>query len=221
MNRRSFSGGLGAARSRGRRVAMPNPVNRVSPSAQCTRIFAGFKSLCTRRRSWTLASAAAIPMAERKKRSASMGAPTSRSSGSPPGFASSNIKQSPWRKSWIGRADQPESSWSTVRIHGQAIKDYGRWTLRGGHYNKDRAAFAFVVLAPTSPNHPLGVVPRDLEVAKPANNRLKGWIQTPPPELFRLCQFAVETHQTQPRGPTLAISAEKLVRRLRTARPRL
>ena len=62
------SGGSGAWRSRGRREAMPKPVSRARPSAQFTRILAGLTSLWTRPRWCALPSAAAMPMARRRKR---------------------------------------------------------------------------------------------------------------------------------------------------------
>src|ERR1700704_4289167 len=70
---------------------MPNPVNFTAPVAQFTRILTGLMSLCTRPRSWSLPRATAMPMARRKKRSTSMGAPSSRSSGSPPGSSSTSM----------------------------------------------------------------------------------------------------------------------------------
>ena len=50
-----ISGGSGACRSRGRREAMPNPVSRTCRSPQFTRMLAGFRSLWTRPRWWSLA----------------------------------------------------------------------------------------------------------------------------------------------------------------------
>ena len=47
---------------------MPKPVSRTRRSRQFTRILAGLMSLWTRPRWWTLPSAAAMPMARRKKR---------------------------------------------------------------------------------------------------------------------------------------------------------
>ena len=70
---------------------MPNPVSRTCPSAQFTRILAGLMSLWMRPRWWSLPRAAAMPMARRKKRPTSMGAPSSRSSGSPPGSSSTSM----------------------------------------------------------------------------------------------------------------------------------
>ena len=104
------SGGSGACRSRGRREAMPNPVRRVRPSAQFTRILAGLTSLWTRPRWCALPSAATMPMARRRKRPASIGAPMSRSSGSPPGSSSSSAVRPPSRASASGRAAHAASS---------------------------------------------------------------------------------------------------------------
>ena len=106
------SGGAGACRSRGRREARPNPVSRTCPSAQFTRRWAGFRSLCTRPRAWSLPREAAMPTAKGRKLPTAMGAPSSRSSGSPPGSSSMSMLPPRSRSSARGRTAHAPSNTS-------------------------------------------------------------------------------------------------------------
>ena len=85
---------------------MPNPVSQTCPSALFTRIWAGLRSLWTRPRWWSLPNAATMPMARRRKRPTSIGAPSSRSSGSPPGSSSTSMVCPRSRMSSSGRTAQ-------------------------------------------------------------------------------------------------------------------
>src|SRR5215472_2454806 len=104
------SGGSGVCRSRGRREAMPKPVSLTSPLMRFTRILAGFTSLWTMPRWCSLPNAAMMPMARRRKRAISIGAPSSRSSGSPPESSSTSMTWPRSRTSSSGRTAQARSS---------------------------------------------------------------------------------------------------------------
>lgn len=81
----------GDERSRRSREAMPKPISHTWPVAQLTSTLAGLMSLWIRPRPWSWPSAAHRPTARRKNCVHSIGLPSSRSRGSPPGSASTSI----------------------------------------------------------------------------------------------------------------------------------
>ena len=89
---------------------MPKPVSQTAQVALLTRILAGLISLWMRPRPWSLASAAARPMAKRKNEVISQGCPKSRNRGSPPGSSLNSVSRPLSVTSLSGRAAQPGSS---------------------------------------------------------------------------------------------------------------
>lgn len=82
------------------------PVSQTDQVALLTRILAGLISLWMRPRPWSLASAAARPMAKRKKEVISQGWPKSRNRGSPPGSSLNSVSRPLSAGSLMGRAAQ-------------------------------------------------------------------------------------------------------------------
>ncbi len=113
------SGGAGAWRSRGSREARPKPVSQTWPVAELTSTLAGLRSLWTSPRWWTCPKAAAMPTANCKKRPTSMGAPSKRSSGSPPGSSSTSMVRPRSRTSSSGRTAQELSS-ASLKLYSRA-----------------------------------------------------------------------------------------------------
>ena len=159
------SGGAGACRSRGRREARPNPVSRTCPSAQFTRRWAGFRSLCTRPRAWSLPREAAMPTAKGRKLPTAMGVPSSRSSGSPPGSSSMSMLLPLALKRQGPRRPRPIQHVLQAVFVGQAIEATRAGMLRGGHHGQHGAPFAAIRLTPGSAENALAVRPQDLEAA--------------------------------------------------------
>jgi hypothetical protein len=89
---------------------MPKPVSQTAQVALLTRILAGLISLWMRPRPWSLASAAAIPMAKRKNEAISQGCPMSRNSGSPPESSLKSVSRPLSVASLRGRAAQVGST---------------------------------------------------------------------------------------------------------------
>ena len=157
------SGGSGAWRSRGSREAMPKPVSRTCPSAQFTRILAGLMSLWTRPRWWSLPSAAAMPMARRRKRPISIGAPSSRSSGSPPGSSSTSMVRPSFAHE-LQRPHRPRAVQFVLQpvFVSEAIEAGGWWMFGGGPHKQARSSLSSP-RAPPSAEDALAVLPQDLE----------------------------------------------------------
>ena len=175
-----ISGGSGAWRSRGRREAMPKPVSRTCPVAQFTRILAGLMSLWTRPRWWTLPSAAAMPMARRRKRPTSIGAPSSRSSGSPPGSSSTSMVRPPSRTSSSGRtAHAPSSSSFNPYSCARRSRLAGVGCSAAGSTASTALRLAVGVQAPSPAEDAVAVLPQDLEVAVAVCAEPSSWAQLP------------------------------------------
>ena len=109
-----------------------------------------------------------MPMARRKKRPTSIGAPSSRSSGSPPGSSSTNMV-------WSALADELQRSRrpGSVQLVLQSIfvreASKGRRCrmLRGGKHSQHIGPVAIGILAPRTAENAVAVFPQDLEVAIP------------------------------------------------------
>ena len=172
------SGGSGACRSRGRREAMPKPVSRTSPVARFTRILAGLMSLWTRPRWWSLPRAAAMPMARRRKLPTSMGAPSSRSSGSPPGSSSTSMVRPRSRTSSSGRTAQaPSSSSFSPYSWARRSRVAGVGCSAAGTHGQHGVPLAIGTAAPCPAEDAVAVLPQDLEVAISVGAEPRRWVQ--------------------------------------------
>src|SRR5208282_4040017 len=117
---------------------MPKPVSQTSQVALLTRILAGLISLWMRPRPWSLASAAARPMAKRKNEAISQGCPRSRNRGSPPGSSQQRkptiVGHEPQRPSRPGGVELVPQLESVL----QARDGSGRRRGGQGHSGEDR-----------------------------------------------------------------------------------
>ena len=174
------SGGSGACRSRGRREAMPNPVSRVSPSGQFTRILAGLMSLWTRPCRCASPSAAAMPIARRRKRPASIGAPTQPLKR----FAARILEQ---QRRTTALADKCERTCRPCGVEfvpqvifmSEAIERSRQRALRDGRHGQYRVAAAISIRAPSAAEDVFAVPPRDIMITNPIGLVLKRRIQLP------------------------------------------
>ena len=121
-------------------------------------------SLWTRPRWWALPRAAAMPIARRRKRPTSMGAPRSRPSGSPPGSSSTSMVRPCSRTSSSGRTAQALSS-SSFSPYSCASRSriYGGGSLRGDERRQHSVPAAIGVEARSSAENGFAILRQDLE----------------------------------------------------------
>jgi hypothetical protein len=167
------SGGARACRSRGRRDAIANPVSFAASFELLTRIWVGFKSLCTSLCLWSSSTADATFAAIRMKVPISIGVPINRSSGSP----SEPSITGPVRPCWRTKFEWRRSP-RGIRFLSQYIltvdstKDPGLWMRDCWDKRQDGAALDTNIREPIPAEETLAVLlqnlPRAVRVVRAA-----------------------------------------------------
>ena len=159
---------------------MPNPVSRVRPSAQFTRILAGLTSLCTRPRWCALPRAAAMPMARRSKASHLHRFADEALER----FAARILEQQRGSTAFADKRERPRRPGGVEFVPQsifvrEAIEASRQRTLGDGQHGQHRVGTALAVRAPSSAEDAFAVLPQNLEISNPASAKLKGLVQIP------------------------------------------